>query len=332
MNAPVKSRSKNEAIETVRGLACLMLVLYHVIGGTPESGLRINDGFWRIANDTLAYIRMPLFTFLSGMVYAYRPVDDLSWPFFKEKLRRLLVPMLFVGTLFFLIQGHSPDTNKAGATSLSLMHIVPVGHFWFIEALLSIFFLIMLLERYKVLGSWLGCLLAVGASALLVVLSNLLPAHLNYFAVDGLFYLMPFFLSGVATYRYGPSAASPVSKYYVLAPFALLLVGILSGQGVTAPGTKSLFAVVVGITGCLFVLKHMPIVPHLAFIGGYSYAIYLHHVFFTAAGRIILMRYQVTDIYILMSSGLALGIAGPILMERYLGHVPVLRTLLFGKK
>lgn len=332
MNAPVKSRPKNDVIETVRGLACLMLVLYHVIGGSPESGLKINEGFWRVANDTLAYIRMPLFTFLSGMVYAYRPVDDLSWPFFKEKLRRLLVPMLFVGTLFFLIQGHSPDTNKAGATSLSLMHIVPVGHFWFIEALLSIFFLIMLLERYKALGSWMGCVVTVSTSALLLVLSNLLPAHLNYFAIDGVFYLLPFFLAGITAYRFGPAATSRVSRFYILAPLAIFLVGILSSQGVAAPGSKSLFAVVVGIAGCLFVLKHMPAIPRLAFIGGYSYAIYLHHVFFTAACRIVLMRYHVTDMYILMLSGLALGIVGPILMERYLSQIPVLRTLLFGKK
>ena len=56
----------NMRVETLRGLACVLLVLYHVIGIDSSTGMRVEDGPVRWLNDGLAYLRMPLFTFLSG--------------------------------------------------------------------------------------------------------------------------------------------------------------------------------------------------------------------------------------------------------------------------
>ena len=95
--------NRNLEIDTLRGLACLLLVAYHVIGATPSIGLKLSDGLLRELNDDLAYIRMPLFTFLSGFVYALRPYAGNWSAYLKGKATRLLVPMLFVGTLFALL-------------------------------------------------------------------------------------------------------------------------------------------------------------------------------------------------------------------------------------
>jgi len=58
----------NLRLETLRGLACILLVLYHVVGSDPAQGLMLADGWLRWLNDGLAYLRMPLFTFLSGWI------------------------------------------------------------------------------------------------------------------------------------------------------------------------------------------------------------------------------------------------------------------------
>ena len=66
---------RNTNLDTLRGLACVLLTFYHVVGLDPASGLRLPlDSHYRAFNDMLAYIRMPLFTILSGVVYAMRPV------------------------------------------------------------------------------------------------------------------------------------------------------------------------------------------------------------------------------------------------------------------
>jgi len=67
------SQQLNGHIETLRGLACVLLVRYHVIGADPWQGLCIADGPVRWLNDGIAYLRMPLFTILSGLVYGLRP-------------------------------------------------------------------------------------------------------------------------------------------------------------------------------------------------------------------------------------------------------------------
>lgn len=60
-------------IDTLRGGACVLLVIYHVVGATPADGLRIDDGQLRLVNDYLAVLRMPIFAVIAGWVYSLKP-------------------------------------------------------------------------------------------------------------------------------------------------------------------------------------------------------------------------------------------------------------------
>jgi len=141
-------KDRNIEIDTLRGIACLFLVAYHVVGDTPNSGLRIENGLYRDINDLLIYIRMPLFTFLSGVVYAYRPFKSNIRHFILGKCRRLLLPLLVVGTTFAIIQANISSANSS-INNWYLIHIIPVAHFWFIEAIFIIFMIIIPLELGK---------------------------------------------------------------------------------------------------------------------------------------------------------------------------------------
>ena len=83
-------------VETLRGLACVLLVAFHVIGSHASSGLHVGeDSIYRQFANLFMHLRMPLFTFLSGFVYAYRPVTQAQTGAFAEKkLIRLLLPLL----------------------------------------------------------------------------------------------------------------------------------------------------------------------------------------------------------------------------------------------
>jgi fucose 4-O-acetylase-like acetyltransferase len=55
---------------------------------------------------------MPLFTFISGLVYALRPVRREHLPdFYSKKLRRLGIPLLIVAPIFFVLQAITPGTT-----------------------------------------------------------------------------------------------------------------------------------------------------------------------------------------------------------------------------
>ena len=138
---------RNESIDTLRGLACVFLVGFHVVGGDSSLGLKISDGNFRDINDVLAYLRMPLFTFLSGLVYAYRPFTVNFKDYATGKFRRLLIPMLVVGTIFAVLQAFVPGTNVS-SYNWRFIHIISVAHFWFIEALFTIFITIAILDKF----------------------------------------------------------------------------------------------------------------------------------------------------------------------------------------
>ncbi|WPU97154.1 acyltransferase family protein [Mucilaginibacter sabulilitoris] len=94
-------------METLRGLAIILMVLGHVIGGTSRDGLQVaDDSIWRFSYYALQYIRMPLFTVISGFVYAYKPVSRFTTnsKFIAGKINRLLIPLVVVATLFYLLQ------------------------------------------------------------------------------------------------------------------------------------------------------------------------------------------------------------------------------------
>ena len=64
--------------DTVRGLACLALLAYHVVGPDQTSGMRLPDGSaWHLAMNSLDFLRMPVFTVLSGYFYASHRAE---WP------------------------------------------------------------------------------------------------------------------------------------------------------------------------------------------------------------------------------------------------------------
>lgn len=105
--------SKSPYIETLRGIAILLVVIGHVIGSTSSGGMKVDDSsFYRYLYCFFENIRMPLLTVISGWVYALHPIEkSKTWLFLRKKVRRLLFPMIFVGSTYYIIQYLTPGTN-----------------------------------------------------------------------------------------------------------------------------------------------------------------------------------------------------------------------------
>jgi len=319
-------KNRNLEVDTLRGIACILLVAYHVIGNSPQRGLQIDGGLYRNLNDLLAYIRMPLFAFLSGIVYSYRPVSKDYFTFFRKKVRRLLFPLLSVGTSFALIQHFTPGTNF-NITSWATLHIIPVAHYWFLEAIFIIFCLITICEYFHLFKTLRGFLLLFLAAIFLYVSK----IDITVFAICGAIYLLPFFLLGMLFQRYDIKKYLNRKAFFVL--LAILFASlILRGTDIIPQyGKRSAFGLAMGLVSCTFFLSSKLKVGLLAYIGYYSYSIYLFHVFLTAAIRMLLQTLDIHNINILFSIGLIVGILGPILLERMLDGTNFTRVLFLGK-
>jgi fucose 4-O-acetylase-like acetyltransferase len=303
-------------------------VLYHVVGPDPESGLRIADGPLRLLNDGLAYLRMPLFTVLSGVVYGLRPFKPGgdSRAFLLGKARRLLLPMLVVGTVFAVAQTAVPGTNR-DFTDWHLMHIYPVAHFWFLEALFLIFLLVWLLDRGGHLERPRTYLLAFAAAAVV----HLTVPGTRLLGVEGALYLLPYFLGGLAVTRFGlwQSLQQPVLKFAVvaIAVFAVVQMGLPEPH----PPRRTMWMLTAGLALCALCLAIRPSSFLLARIGVASYAIYLFHPFFTAGTRIALENAGVAVSALQLGLALLLGIVGPMLAERLASERRWTALLLLGR-
>lgn len=310
-------------IDTLRGLACILLVAYHVVGGTKYSGLLIDGGWLREINDYLAYLRMPLFTVLSGYVYASRPFAGDGLGFVAGKARRLLVPMLFVGTTFAIMQELVPGANTT-IDNWYLLHIVPVAHFWFVESLFIIFLVIMPLEKFGLLSSMPAFLVVF---AICTVIYLFFPIT-KFFSISGATYLLPYFLFGLWCARYKVIDSAPKAWIGITAVSLLGAIALLEGNDVSK---RSLPAIVVGILACSLLLGSKIKIGFLARIGVYSYTIYLLHIFFTAASRIILGRIGVDSIPVLFLVGCVFGLLGPVVMEMIFGRFHYFKLFVSGQ-
>lgn len=61
MNSP-----KNLSIETLRGIAILLVVIGHVIGSAPDGGMKSISPSVTLFYVWIDYIQMPLFTAIAG--------------------------------------------------------------------------------------------------------------------------------------------------------------------------------------------------------------------------------------------------------------------------
>lgn len=315
----------------LRGLACILLVAYHVVG-IPGAGMQVADGsVYRYATDSFELIRMPLFTFISGLVYALNPArGDRLRTFFVKKLRRLGFPFLVVSTLFYLLQTHAPGANGTSAPdSMWRIYVFSYAHFWYLQALFLIFTVVALLDALHAMDRPGGFALTMAAAA-----GACLTVHVdsNILSVNEACFLLPHFLLGVGVTRF--RAMVPRSAMLGAAA-ATLAIGVALHQAslwgyLPHFGWNSVVALLCGMGGAVTLLHAMPPSRIFRTVGASSYAIYLHHALFAAGARVVLHRLDAADGMIFCMALIA-GLTGPMVLEALAQIRPWTGVALVGK-
>lgn len=335
-----RSKVKNYEIESLRGLAILLMVAGHVIGSGPDRGMQVPDSsVWHFYFVALEDIRMPLFTVLSGFVYAYRPLSSTAgYPrMVKGKARRLLVPLLTVGTLLFATQALLPGTNsKPFLGDFWRIYIWGIEHLWFVQAIFLIFLLVGILDAYHRLDSVRNWAIAFTASAVAFVFLAA-PSGWNIFSVNGAIRLLPFFLLGYALHRFPPRRPRPL-LIGGLAVFAVAftirmveLAGVLpeiSG----APDKALAFAIGTTACGTLMLARRYIYLKPLAVLGPFAFGVYLLHVFGSAGMRMALEKVGIETPTIVFAACMVAAVGLPILFEVTFGRVPWISWAVLGQK
>lgn len=328
---------KNAHVETLRGIAIILVVLGHMIGYSSTGGMRVaDDSFLRYLYYSLEYIRLPLFAVISGWVYANKPIahiDDRP-KFLKGKLRRLLIPMFAMGTLLFLFRMVIPGTNTTPELArLPRNLLFPYDVYWYLFSLFLIFVAIGLLDTqraFRKIEGWLTALIC--SFAFLFISENLLDPIPNVFSFKGAAYLLPFFLIGIGIYRYRHVLLADRFTYLIVATFVIsfLLQQLMWFGYLPMQDRHSIFGIPVGITAALLLFRLRVDNKLLVRIGGHAYGIFLFHVFLTGGIRIVLTQLGITNQALILVIGVIGAIIFSIAIENLVKKSAFLRFYLLG--
>ena len=248
------------------------------------------------------------------------------------KMRRLLVPMACVGSLFWIARGMTGQVEQP----LWSIFVLPYAHFWYLQAT----FLIMVAF---ILLAWLtggrGYLAAAVLACVGVAGWLLMPRPaVDVFSMAGAMRLSPFFAAGYLSARgrvWSRSREREVQQRRTGAVMLGLLLccamALATGAVILPAPWRSFAALGIGLGSCHALLMLRPSSTRMAWLGRRSYAIYLFHVFFTAGLHdMLLMVVPGLDPAILWPFGVVVGLAGPALLQDAILRRHTLSVLLLG--
>lgn len=349
---PTTKNPTDWTIQTMRGLAILLVVYFHVRLSLNSRGYLPGDHGLSEFADAMSFVRMPLFTVISGYVYAIRPV---RWGAVKKfvtgKLRRVGLPLISVGVLLALNMAVRDGVGVSKWPALAFDVWLNNGSYlWYLVAILWLFALTMLLELAGVLnrfGGWLAVWLLLLPPAWWFAVGRRFEEPFTFLAIGNTVYLAPFFFLGIGLFRYRARLLSrPVfwSAVVLLVGYALIHHAYYVGGGFAErPSMRNKAAwlllsrdtvsMVMGTAAPVVLLGSGLVLMPLARVGQYAYAIYLFHGFgyrWPVLG--LTVGLGVESLAVLFAVGMAGGVLLPIGLAHALRRLPKLYMLFLGQR
>ncbi len=334
--ATSRGRRQDPAIQSLRGIAVILMVAGHEIA-TNDDGARV--GLWNDFYLGLADIRLPLFTLISGYVYAMVPIVEWGrYPqLIKGKSRRLLLPLITVGTVLYVLKRTLPGLNSnADGVALWQVYVFKFEHVWFLQSLFIIFLIVGILDSSGLLASRVRWSIATALAAITFVVVHV-PAGVDVFTVSGALRLLPFFLLGYGLRRHalfdvrGAWAVATIVAFAGVYALRWLVIFHLYRPDEFA---DKAIAVGVGTTAVVLIYsaRNLLNTTLLAWVGSFSFGIYLLHVFPAAASHHLLDHFGLHTSAVWFIGGLVVSISAPIAFQLMFRNVWFVRTFVLGER
>lgn len=332
-------KTKDYHIETLRGIAILLVVAGHVIGSAPDGGMKIDfPSPWRYLYLWIDYIQMPLFTAIAGWVYALRPPQKKDFSsFISKKVLRLILPMITVGTIYFLMQYIIPGTNNKGNLSeIWRIYIFPYTIYWYLPSLFLIFLVTACVDINKWINNFFSWFIFFILAYILMAMRDIIiPESIpNLLSFKGAISQMPYFITGIGICRF--SNYLYTKDYRIIySIFAIIGLTFLQFEWFYSlyeyKWYESLPPFMV-ICTLILIFHFIYTNKFFIWIGHYAYTIYLFHVFGTSGGRIILKQIGIDNNIPIFIFSFILAVILPIIVELILSKWKITRILFLGKR
>lgn len=328
---PKDTVPRDGGINTLRGFAILIVVVYHAVAGAPPGA----SALYREFEVVIRYIPLEIFTAVSGYLYAVRRFERATLgQSLRVKARRLLLPLFTMTTLLLLMRAAMPGASKVpGWEDVLRAYAFRFEHLWYLQSLFLIFVVMAFIDGWELIRSWRAWLaLILGWFAVSLVL----PLN-QFFGYAGLVQLMPFFLAGYGLRRWPAllqaRGAAPLAWLCFIAGMALEQLdcrGVLPLSDSIAEkwGVLNLIA---GSAFCFLAVRYRRALPGLGHVGEFSFSIYIFHTIGMAvANRVAGLTPWEEGVDGLVALKILLGVFLPIALELGIRRSTLLSTLFLG--
>lgn len=145
-------------INLVRLVALILVVLGHSTGAYTKSWVysaNVNSNLYKFLSIYVSSFHLSVFVFASGLTYAYKQKSGNAYSSYliliKKKLKRLMLPYFFVGSLYMIPIGmllNISRYNKSYLTNLkSFILGYSNGHLWYLFMLFDVFLVYYFIEK-----------------------------------------------------------------------------------------------------------------------------------------------------------------------------------------
>ncbi|QJU57556.1 acyltransferase [Sphingomonas sp. AP4-R1] len=312
-------------LHTIRGLAVVLVVLFHVIGPTPDRGMHLPAGSpLHDMGTSLAFLRLPVLAVVSGFLYGGRRVArGALGAFLRGKSARLLVPSLFALLVFWGIHRAQGDL-----VPLHRALFFAYEHFWYVQAILLIFLAIGLWDALRRPG-WIELLIAAFA---LNTAANLVP-YQPFLSIGGFLQLGPLFLIGMVFRDRIALLGHPDVDRLGGGLVLVYLLGYLANRlYFDQPFPNTALSYVMGGAATSFLLFRYAVrVPGIEMIGRRSLSVYLWHPAAAGAARAVILHVAPGHGLLLFAGMMASGLVVPLLLSLLATNIHIPGRLSSGR-
>lgn len=336
-------RTRDISLDSARGIAIIGVVINHVVRGIRDAGLGGHYENFLHQLDLAFYLpELVLFAFVSGLFVPGSVARSDSAAYLRKRLANLVYLYLVWTLIQGIVEVLSSSVKNSPTTWSQVAQIWdPLGHLWFLPWLAIATVVTVVARPWEQRLTWRVCVTVLTVVASLATWGFNGPAFyqqgigLTMFMVLG---------AGITRARWQPLLAKlatvplAVGGTVLLASYLLLRLLPHVTLPTATDTSRGVLSIARGVTfaviACLGVLaistataraaSLSPLDRGLAYLGRQSLPVYVSHIIFAAGIRVVMVHTGFTEPLLLLVAGVALGIAGPLILERVGRGVPVL--------
>ena len=319
-------RSRDQTIDSAKGLAIIAIVLGHVLRGYTGAGRFDPDGPIRQVDLGLYSWELVAFAFLAGLFIESSVRRHGAGIYLRSRLGNFLW-LYIVWSLLqgFVMLATASVVNGPRSLSATLNLLEPAGQFWFFPWISMASILVVIVAPWK---SWIRSLVLLGTTGVLAAVTWGNQGGVTILTQGPSLYVWLVIGSIVGRERF--SRAIRRAPLLLVIPFGVGFFTLLP-LGANAPtstyGNHSHWVAfflgvpltVLGVVVVFFLARAVAGLPFgigLAAIGRNSLEIYVAHIIFAAGARIILSIAGVSSLWVAIPICMLIGVGGPLLLAR----------------